>query len=272
MLKLAVGVWSQPARPPLTESTLVTPTVNLSVQLLMGLALLVGMVLARRKLFRAHGICQTAVVLLNLIPIASFMLPAFRTAVAPMLPAGLNERFYAVATIHAGLGITAEALGIYIVLVAGTKLLPTALRFTNYKPWMRTELVLWWLVIAFGLGTYFVWNVAGPAKLTKNDSTVVNSTLTATPKSTAPRTMTVTISNFAFEPKDLQINSSTTVIWKNTIGRHTVTADDGSFDSPIMAPGEEFRHTFDKQGSIRYFCKLHGAAGGQKMAGAVIVK
>jgi len=51
------------------------PKTNLAVELLMGLALLIGMMLARRKKFRAHGICQAAVVLLNLIPIASFIAP-----------------------------------------------------------------------------------------------------------------------------------------------------------------------------------------------------
>ena len=126
----------------------------------MGATLLVGMLLARAKRFRAHGICQSTVVILNLAPILAFMLPGFRTAVVSGLPSHLNDRFYAVATAHAALGATAEVLGLYIVLVAGTNLLPRALRFTNYKRWMRTELVLWWLVIAFGIGTYWVWNVA----------------------------------------------------------------------------------------------------------------
>jgi plastocyanin len=51
-----------------------------------------------------------------------------------------------------------------------------------------------------------------------------------------------------------------------------VTADDGSFESPIMAPGEEFKRTFDGPGPVKYFCNLHGAAGGQKMGGTVNVK
>src|SRR5713101_7472075 len=110
----------------------------------MGLALVLGMLLARQKRFRAHGICQSAVVLLNLIPIASFMGPAFHSGVLPTLPRGLNDRFYAVPTVHATLGTIAELLGIYIILGAGLKLLPKALRFKNYKRWMRTELVLWW--------------------------------------------------------------------------------------------------------------------------------
>jgi plastocyanin/uncharacterized membrane protein YozB (DUF420 family) len=254
-----------------------TPNINLLVQLSMGLALLLGMMLARKKQFRAHGICQSLVVLLNLIPIALFMRPAFHRVVMPALPAGIHDRFYAVATIHATLGTIAEVLGIYIILSAGLKLLPPALRFTNYKRWMRAELALWWLVIAFGLSTYYVWNVAANAPPTP--PLAVGSHAAATPSpapasrtETIAKTATVNIGNFAFDPKDLQIDKGTVVVWKNTAGRHTVTADDNSFESPIMAPGEEFKFTFEHPGRIQYFCNLHGAAGGHNMSGTITVK
>lgn len=240
----------------------------LTVELLMGGALLVGMFLARAKRFRAHGICQATVVILNLVPILLFMLPEFRSAVAPGLPAGLKDRFYAITTAHAGLGATAELLGIYILLVAGTKLLPEAVRFKNWKRWMRTELVLWWLVITLGAATYWVWNVASKPAATNDKPVAVT-----TPGSGAERTpKTVNIVNKDFNPKDLQIEAGTVVIWKNTEGRHTVTADDGSFDSPIMAPGEEFKHTFARAGRVQYYCKLHGEAGGHNMSGTITVK
>ncbi len=246
------------------------PKTNLAAQLLMGLALLIGMMLARREKFRAHGICQAAVVLLNLIPIASFMVPAFRSGVAPGLPQSLGDRYYAVATAHAALGAIAEVLGIYIILVAGTKLLPPGLRFRNYKQWMRTELVLWWLVIALGAGTYWVWYVLPPPSKAANTAGITEKAQPAT--QSRNQTVTITISNFTFAPKDLQIEAGTTIIWNNSLGRHTVTADDGSFDSPIMASGEEFKHTFSKPGTFPYFCKLHGAAGEQKMSGKIIVR
>ena len=135
-----------------------TSTANLVAQLLMGAALLVGMMLARRKRFRAHGICQSAVMLLNLIPIALFMLPVFRRGVMPSLSAKtLADPFFAFSTAHAALGTLAELLGLYIILRAGTNLLPQALRFENYKLWMRTALVLWWVVIGLGLCTFWVW-------------------------------------------------------------------------------------------------------------------
>jgi hypothetical protein len=62
--------------------------------------------------------------------------------------------------VHAALGTTAELLGLYIVLVAGTNVLPMWLRFTNWKVWMRTEFVLWFGVIISGMGTYYAWYIA----------------------------------------------------------------------------------------------------------------
>jgi plastocyanin len=240
----------------------------LIIELLMGATLLLGMFLARAKAFRAHGICQSIVIILNLAPIVLFMVPAFRKGIVPGLPAQLGDRFHGVTTAHAVLGGAAELLGLYILLVAGTNILPRGLRFDNYKRWMRTELVLWWLVIAFGVGTYQVWNVSAPAV------TAAPAVPLQTPAAgTAPaRTVTINIGNFAFDPKEVQIDSGTTVVWKNNVGRHSVIADDGSFESPIMAPGEEYKRTFDKAGPVKYYCSLHGGAGGMKMAGAITVK
>jgi hypothetical protein len=45
-----------------------------------------------------------------------------------------------VATGHAALGILTELLGLYIVLVAGTDIVPLRLRFKHWRVWMRTEL------------------------------------------------------------------------------------------------------------------------------------
>ena len=69
--------------------------INLVTQLSMGVALLIGTILARRKWFRAHAVCQSLVILLNLIPISIYMEPVFRRGVLPDLPAMLGERLYA---------------------------------------------------------------------------------------------------------------------------------------------------------------------------------
>jgi uncharacterized membrane protein YozB (DUF420 family) len=133
---------------------------NLVVQLMMGVALAVGAVLAKQKRYKAHGICQATVLFLNLLMIGLLMWPSFQQQVKPALSKVLHKWYYEAATIHAVLGITAELLGLYIVLVAGTNVLPQRLRFKHWKAWMRTELVLWAIVLLSGVGTYCAWYVA----------------------------------------------------------------------------------------------------------------
>src|ERR1700677_3865877 len=116
---------------------------NLIVQVIMGVALLAGAFLARKKRYTAHGICQTIVLLLNLVMIGFVMWPSFQQQVQPALSKLPRRSYYQVAEMHAVVGIAAELLGLYIVLVAGTNILPEWLRFKHWKRWMRTELVLW---------------------------------------------------------------------------------------------------------------------------------
>jgi len=124
----------------------------------MGLALLAGMVLARRRRYRAHAWCQSTVVLLNLVAIALTMAPSFRRSFVPPVPAIFGDSYYAFAAVHAALGTAAELLGLYILAVAGTGF-RGAFGFTRYKPWMRAALTLWWLVLLLGVGTYVRWYV-----------------------------------------------------------------------------------------------------------------
>jgi Plastocyanin len=237
---------------------------NLVVQLLMGLALVVGMLLARRKQFRAHKYCQTSVMLLNLLMIFLIMRPSFHKQVEPQLPDGLNEAYYLLPFVHATLGTIAEALGIYIVLVAATKIVPKKLRFKRYKPWMRTELALWWAVVVIGICTYYVWYIAPASKGVSQQASVPVPTAAA-------EKLSVKISNFQFEPKDLTVKAGTIVEWIDEGGRHTVEADDGSFKSETLTAGGKFEHKFESPGVYPYFCTFHGDKHGQDMAGAITV-
>ncbi|MDB6112451.1 MAG: hypothetical protein JWR69_4201 [Pedosphaera sp.] len=134
-----------------------TADLTLMVELGMGLALLVGAGFARRKRYRAHAWVQSTVVLLNLLVIGLFMAPSFRSQVLPELPGRLGRSYFALATAHGVLGMVAELFACYILLVAGTNLLPPRLRFTRYRPWMRAALALWWFVLILGLATYIRW-------------------------------------------------------------------------------------------------------------------
>ena len=88
----------------------------------------------------------------------------------------------------------------------------------------------------------------------------------------APASASVSIEDFQFSPATITVAAGTTVTWTH-LGeiRHTVTADDGSFDSPTMAGGDTFAFTFDTPGTYAYYCRFHGGAGQSGMSGVVIV-
>ena len=234
--------------------------VTLVVELAMGVALLYGMRLARQRRFRSHARCQAAVMLLNLIVIAVVMIPSFRAQVFPNLHQTTSETYYALPLIHAALGTTAQLLGLYVLLVAfGARVVPLGLRFHNFRAWMRTTLVLWWITIGFGVATYVVWYMAAPAA----------PAVAQTPL--PPAAVTITMRNFEFDPPEITVPVGTTVTWVDELGRHTVETADGVIKSDTIITGQTFQKTFDKPGTYEYFCSNHGAADRTGMVGRVIV-
>jgi len=78
----------------------------------------------------------------------------------------------------------------------------------------------------------------------------------------------VTISGFAFGPASISIPVGSTVTWTNQDGTaHTVTADDGSFDSGSLAQGATFSQTFDTPGTYTYHCAIHSSMTGTVTVG-----
>jgi uncharacterized membrane protein YozB (DUF420 family) len=131
----------------------------LLLEMAMGVGLLIGALLARRRCFRAHAWCQSSLVLLNVVLIVLTMIPSFRAHVSPKIPLKLNKTYYALATAHAALGTVTELAALYILVAAGTGVLPQKFRIANYKLWMRSVLLLWWLVLLLGFATYVRWYV-----------------------------------------------------------------------------------------------------------------
>jgi uncharacterized membrane protein len=61
-----------------------------------------------------------------------------------------------------------------------------------------------------------------------------------------------------FEPHEITVKVGDTVEWKNEdIFTHTVTADDGSFDSGPIAPGKSWKMTANHAGKLAYHCRPH---------------
>lgn len=52
---------------------------------------------------------------------------------------------------------------------------------------------------------------------------------------------------------------------------HSLTGVDRSFDTGLIAAGSHAELTVDEPGVFRVFCSLHGTAGGEGMAGVLLV-
>lgn len=74
-----------------------------------------------------------------------------------------------------------------------------------------------------------------------------------------------------FAPRILRIAVGETVGWTNEgLSLHNVTADDRSFASENLTPGETFEARFDEAGAFAFHCSLHGSPGAG-MTGLVVV-
>src|SRR5215210_8428678 len=57
---------------------------------------------------------------------------------------------------------------------------------------------------------------------------------------------------------EMTVAPGTTVTWVNDGEEpHTSTADDGTWDSGTLQPGESYSFTFDEPGDYSYLCEIH---------------
>lgn len=67
---------------------------------------------------------------------------------------------------------------------------------------------------------------------------------------------TVVLDNFAFGPTTLPTDAGVAVAFENQdVADHTVTADDGSFDSGVLSPGQTYEIAVDA--TVTYHCEIH---------------
>ena len=81
------------------------------------------------------------------------------------------------------------------------------------------------------------------------------------------QTHNIEITAMAF-PDETPVAKGDTVVWTNRMSmQHTVTADDGSFDSGLIDPNRSYERVFDRPGDYAYHCTPHPF-----MTGHVIVE
>jgi uncharacterized membrane protein YozB (DUF420 family) len=136
---------------------------DLSIILILVSAILftVAWRLAVRKKIKTHCKIQASATLLNTLVVLVVMIPSFVLNTIPGIPARLNEVNVAMTTVHAIFGSMSVLLGIFVVLRA-YRLVPKALRFKKYKPWMRTSYILYMLMTISGTVLYLLVYVVSP--------------------------------------------------------------------------------------------------------------
>jgi plastocyanin len=86
------------------------------------------------------------------------------------------------------------------------------------------------------------------------------------PASTA--TKRVAIKATGFSPVTVTIATTDAVRWTNRDTKnHQIVANNGTFASPVIAPGKTYRHVFNAAGTFRYHDALHPS-----LTGKVVVK
>ena len=98
---------------------------------------------------------------------------------------------------------------------------------------------------------------------------VLASVLTlAAPAPTRAAEHVVQIADSAFSPATLTISVGDTVTWRNADDRpHTVTSNDGAFDSGNLDEGQGFSFTFTEPGTYTYLCEYH-----EEMQATIVVE
>jgi plastocyanin len=73
-----------------------------------------------------------------------------------------------------------------------------------------------------------------------------------------PATVSIDISKFAFEPKEVTVTPGTRIIWTNDDeSPHTVTSQDKTFSSRAMDTDDRFEYLFNSVGDFSYYCAVH---------------
>ena len=82
--------------------------------------------------------------------------------------------------------------------------------------------------------------------------------LVGAPVHAAASADTVNMTKEAFVPDKLDVAAGTAITWINNDDvPHSVTADDGTFDSGPIQPGKSFRWTAQGADAIPYHCIFH---------------
>jgi uncharacterized membrane protein YozB (DUF420 family) len=131
------------------------PDLALVLILISSTLFTIGWRLAVHQHYDVHRWVQTSAAIINSAAVLAIMVGSFWGFVLPSLPAKIRQPVTAVTTFHAIIGAITFLLGVFVVLRAN-KLVPQALRFKNYKRFMRTAYSLYMVTTLIGIAVYAV--------------------------------------------------------------------------------------------------------------------
>ena len=131
------------------------PDLALVLILISSTLFTIGWQLAVHKHYDIHRWVQTSAAIINALVVLVVMVGSFVGFTLSKIPSQLAQPPIWVTTVHACVGTITFLLGIFIVLRAN-KLVPQALRFQNYKLFMRTSYGLYMLTTLIGIAVYIV--------------------------------------------------------------------------------------------------------------------
>ncbi len=121
------------------------------------------------------------------------------------------------------------------------------------RGWIDVILVV--LVFLVIIGVVLIIQRAAP--IHPKSSGHINVSVTATHN--------IILADYSFTPSQLIIGVGDTVVWTNNAPTgHTVTSDNGNeLNSPTIASGRTYSHTFNTAGTYNYHCSIHPSMIGQ---------
>ncbi len=131
------------------------PDLALTLIIISSILFTIGWQLAVHKHYDIHRWVQTSAAIINASVVLVVMVGSFLGFTLPKIANHLAEPPVWVTTVHALIGTITFLFGVFVVLRAN-KLVPQALRFKNYKLFMRTAYSLYMFAALVGIAVYFV--------------------------------------------------------------------------------------------------------------------
>jgi plastocyanin len=133
--------------------------------------------------------------------------------------------------------------------------------------WFGILAILVVAVLLFGCAQYGQAKAAGDGEATNvsnaTSKTTVSNETAKTNESAKATEVTVELNGYKFVPDAVTVKVGTKVTWINKDNApHTITADDGSFDSSSFGKGQSWSRTFDVTGTFTYHCSIHSSMKG----------